>query len=92
MAERITVTEAARNFAEYLNRVAYRRESFLLVRGNKPVAELRPVATCRRLGDLPAMIASLPRLTPEEAGAFTEDVEQARSESERIGLSDPWER
>jgi hypothetical protein len=29
----VTVTEIARHFADYLNRVAYRRESFSLVRG-----------------------------------------------------------
>ena len=39
----VTVTQVARNFAEYVNRVAYRRESFTLVRGKKPLAELRPL-------------------------------------------------
>jgi hypothetical protein len=39
----VTVTQVARNFAEYVNRVAYRRESFTLVRGKKRLAELRDV-------------------------------------------------
>lgn len=43
MGQTLSVTEAARHFAEYINRVAYRGESFVLVRGNKPVAELRPL-------------------------------------------------
>lgn len=34
----VTVTQVARNFAEYVNRVAYRRESFTLIRGKKPLA------------------------------------------------------
>ena len=42
MALTLSVTEVARHFAEYINRVSYRGESFVLVRGNKPVAELRP--------------------------------------------------
>ena len=36
MAQTRTVTEVARHFAEYINRVSYRGESFVLVRGNKP--------------------------------------------------------
>lgn len=43
MGRRLVVSEAVRNFADYINRVAYRGESFTLVRGNKPVAELAPV-------------------------------------------------
>lgn len=38
MPETLTVTEVVRHFADYVNRVVYRRESFVLVRGNKPVA------------------------------------------------------
>ena len=60
----VTVTQVARHFADYVNRVAYRRESFTLLRGNKPLAELRPLPAGARLGELPGLIASLPRLTP----------------------------
>ena len=31
----VTVTQVARNFADYVNRVAYRHESFTLVRGKR---------------------------------------------------------
>ena len=34
-----SVTEVARHFADYINRVVYRGERFVLMRGNKPVAE-----------------------------------------------------
>ena len=40
MGKKVIVSEAVRNFADYINRVAYRGESFTLIRGNKPVAEL----------------------------------------------------
>jgi len=41
MSESITVTEVVRHFADYVSRVAYRGESFILVRGNKPVTDHR---------------------------------------------------
>ena len=37
----LTVTEAVRNFSEYVSRVAYRHETFVLRKGKKSVAELR---------------------------------------------------
>jgi antitoxin (DNA-binding transcriptional repressor) of toxin-antitoxin stability system len=45
MAQTLSVTEAARHFAEYINRVVYRGEPFVFVRGTKPIAELRPLPT-----------------------------------------------
>lgn len=69
-SESLTMTEVARHFAEYINRVVYRRESFVLVRGSKAVAELRPLPSGKRLADLPALLASLPPLTAEDADEF----------------------
>jgi antitoxin (DNA-binding transcriptional repressor) of toxin-antitoxin stability system len=85
-----SVTEVARHFADYVNRVAFRGERFTLMRGNKPVAELRPVAAGRRLGELPELLASLPRLSPADAAALTEDLDAARQEIAGQPLRDPW--
>ena len=90
MTQTLSVTEVARNFAEYINRVAYRGDCFVLVRGNKPVAELRPVPAGKRLAELPAVLASLPRLSPTEATALAGDVATAREELARAGTRDPW--
>jgi len=76
----VTVTQVARNFAEYVNRVAYRRESFTLLRGKKPLAELRPLPTGARLSELPGLLASLPRLTEAEAHDLAADLDAARDE------------
>ena len=76
----VTVTQVARNFAEYINRVAYRRESFTLLRGKKPLAELRPLPTGTRLSELPGLLASLPRLTEAEADDLAADLDAARDE------------
>ena len=49
----LSVTEMVRGFSDYVNRVMYRRERFILFKGSKPVAELRPVAyghAARRTG------------------------------------------
>ncbi len=78
MAE-VTVTQVARNFADYINRVAYRRESFTLVRGKKALAELRPLPAGARLSELPALLSSLPHLTESEAADLADDLEAARS-------------
>ncbi len=85
----VTVTQVARNFAEYINRVAYRRESFTLLRGRKPLAELRPLPTGTRLSELPGLLASLPRLTGAEADDLAADLDAARDE---LGAArDAWQ-
>ena len=89
MSETLTVTEVARHFAEYVNRVAYRRESFVLLRGSRPVAELRPLPTGKRLSELPGLLTTLPRL--DDAGEFAADLETARAELARGEFADPWQ-
>ena len=80
MRSSLSVIEVARNFAEYVNRVAIRGETFVLMRGGRAVAELRPVSAGLRLGDLPALLASLPRLGTEDAVAFENDLASARDQ------------
>ncbi len=90
MAETLTVTEVVRHFADYVNRVAYRRESFVLVRGSRPVAELRPLPAGKRLGELPGLLASVPRLGLE-ADDFAADLNAAREEIALGEVVDPWQ-
>ena len=90
MTQTLSVTEVARHFAEYINRVAYRGECFLLVRGNKPVAELRPLPAGKRLAELPVLLASLPHLAPAEATQFADDLTAAREALARAEVHDPW--
>ena len=86
-----SVTEVARNFSEYINRVAYRGERFVLMKGRKPVAELRPVASRRTIGDLLDLLSSLPHLSEDEAASFARDIEEARLSMPPAELRDPWE-
>lgn len=86
-----SVTEVARNFADYINRVAFQGERFILMRGKRAVAELRPVPTGRRLGDLPELLDSLPRLSEADAATFASDLTSARGELSRAPVQDAWE-
>jgi antitoxin (DNA-binding transcriptional repressor) of toxin-antitoxin stability system len=86
----VTVTEMARHFSDYLNRVSYAGERFLLVRGKKVLAELHPAPQGRRLGDLPALLKALPPLGPEDARGLARDVEAARKRLNRRPARDPW--
>ena len=89
MAQTLSVTEVARHFAEYINRVSYRGECFVLVRGKRPVAELRPLPAGKRLVGLPALLASLPHLSPAEAIQLADDLTVARQELASAEVHDP---
>ncbi len=90
MYETRSVTEVARNFADYINRVVYRGERFVLVRGNKPVAELGPLPVGKRLAELPDLLDSLPKLSEIEAAEFAGDLVSARAMLCTTGVRDPW--
>ena len=91
MTRTVSITEMSRHFSEYLNRVAYRGEHFMLLRGKKVLAELRPAPQGRRLGELPELFRSLPHLSRQEANAFHKDLHQAKKRGARESLRDPWE-
>ncbi len=90
MSQTLTVTEVARHFAEYINRVAYRGECFVLMRGNKPIAELRPLPVGKRLAELPTLCAALPPLSATEAAQLADDLTAAREALARAEAHDPW--
>jgi antitoxin (DNA-binding transcriptional repressor) of toxin-antitoxin stability system len=83
--EPITVTEAARNFSECVNRTRYQEVTFLLMKNGTPVAELTPtrekVCTGR---DLAAILAKT-RLTDAEAKAWRNDLEVSRKTLDEPG-------
>ncbi len=87
----LSVTEMVRGFADYMNRVAYRGERFVLVKGRRPIAEIRPIAAGRLLGELEAVLQSLPQLTPAEAESFAADLDAVRATLANQGLRDPWQ-
>ena len=87
----LSVTDVARHFSEYINRVTYRGDRFVLVKSGKEVAELKPVPRGRRLSDLATVLKTSAGLTKEEADAFSRDVDAARAEMNQPGVSSPWD-
>lgn len=78
----ISVTEAARNFSDCVNRVRYQGTTFVLHKNGVPVARIVPEEqkpkTGRELG--PALCEALRdiHLTTDEATSWLRDLEQAR--------------
>lgn len=74
----ISVTEAARNFADCVNRVHYQNVTYVLLRNGEPFARLVPdnekVCSGR---DLAEAIEDV-ELSPEEARAWGRDLRSAR--------------
>ncbi len=91
MSANLSVTELVRNFSEFINRVAYRGERFILLRGGRPVGELRPLPARGRLEELPAILDALPRLDPVDAAAFESDLVSAREALDEKPLEDRWD-
>ena len=74
----ITVTEAARNFADCVNRARYQNMTFVLVKNGKAVARLVPEYEKRCSGrDLAEALAGT-ELSDEEARAWHRDLKAAR--------------
>jgi len=84
----ISVTEAARNFAECVNRAHYQNVTFVLLKNGSPVARLVPdnekVCTGRNL--LKALAGKL--LSEDEAREWRRDLSRARKTLK--APSDKW--
>ncbi len=91
METTLTVTEAARRFSDLINRVVYRGDTAVLVRNGTVVARIVPERRRETNGiDLALALESAPRLSPEEAASFADDIEAGRSEMNRRPMPTPW--
>ena len=74
----ISVTEAARNFAEYISRAHYQNTTFVLLKNGTPVARIVPdhamVCTGRDLAE----VLKQTDLPAQEARAWYRDLQTAR--------------
>ena len=79
MPTSVSVTDAARGFADLINRVRYHHESTILLKGGKAVAKIIPIGSGAHTGaELADLWASLPHLSVAEAAAFGRDLATAR--------------
>lgn len=81
MEKTLTITEAARNFSDVVNRTYYTHESTTLLRSGVPVARIVPVApsTCRAR-DFSRYWETISHLTEDEAIDFEKDMSIAKEQ------------
>ena len=85
----LSVTDAARRFADVVNRAFYRHETTVLLKNGLPVAFVAPMAPSGiPATELAHRWALLPRLAPSDATGFGDDIADARVEF--APPSDPW--
>lgn len=81
--QNVSITEAARNFSDFVNRVAYRGESFFLIRGKRRVASLKPTHPVISMSDLQQTLMDLPALEGDERKRWLEDLSGLRETDPR---------
>ena len=74
----ISVTEAARNFADCVNRAHYQNVTFVLLRNGSPVARLVPDDEKGCSGRDLALVLGQAQLPEDEARAWRRDLQAAR--------------
>jgi antitoxin (DNA-binding transcriptional repressor) of toxin-antitoxin stability system len=85
----ISVTEAARNFADCVNRAHYQNLTFVLLKNGAPVARLVPDNEKVCVGrDLAEALAGV-QLTEDEARAWGRDLKAGRKTLK--ALSNKWQ-
>lgn len=84
----ITVTEAARNFADCVNRAHYQNVTFVLLKNGVPVARLVPDNEKVCTGRVLAEALSKTGLTSEGAKTWRHDLQIARKTLK--GPTDKW--
>ena len=88
MKKVITVTEAARKFADCVNRAHYQNVEFILLKGGTPVARLVPDDEKACTGRDLATVLAVTKLPADEARAWSRDLRDARSRLKP--LPDKW--
>ncbi len=74
----ITVTEAARNFADCVNRAHYQNTSFVLLKNGRPFARIEPENEKLCTGKMLAEAIARAELSTEEASDWHRELGKAR--------------
>ena len=88
MKKIISVTEAARNFADCVNRAHYQNVTFVLLKGGSPVARLVPDSEKVCTGKDLAVALATAKISKEEARAWNRDLHESRRQLKSPG--DKW--
>ncbi len=82
----LSVTDAARNFADCVNRAHYQRQTFVLLKNGVPFARITPAGKTCSGPELARILASVD-LSPSEAKEWQMDLKAGRA-----GLTPPVDR
>jgi antitoxin (DNA-binding transcriptional repressor) of toxin-antitoxin stability system len=85
----ISVTQAARNFADCVNRVHYQNMTFILLKNGTPFARLTPEDHRECTGRHLASVLDGARLTSSEARAWRGEIKSARKSLK--AQADKWQ-
>ena len=93
MEKHITATQAVRDFSEVLNSIKFKGVTYVIKRGGKPIASMKPIDqenNLATLGDLKPMLQKLPRLD-DELEDFATDLEDICREQPLSPTGEIWE-
>ena len=93
MEKHISATRVVRDFSEVLNTIKFKGVHYIIERGGKPVASMKPIneeKEFRTLGDLKVLLKRLPRLG-EELDAFDADLKNIYKDQPVVPMGDLWE-
>lgn len=74
----VTVTEAARNFSDLINRVFYRQQTYSLIRNGLIVAQLVPPVSTLTVQEFVNQWQARPHLDSEDASAWEQELAELR--------------
>jgi hypothetical protein len=93
MEKRISATRAVRDFSEVLNTIKFKGFHYVIERGGKPIASMKPFdedKDFKTLGELKSLLKKLPRLE-EELDTFAADLEDIWKDQPLMATGDLWE-
>lgn len=93
MEKRISATQAVRDFSEVLNTIKFKGVHYVIERGGKPIASMKPIdeeKNLATLGELKRMLKKLPRLD-DEMDYFAADLENIWKEQPLLPKGEIWE-
>lgn len=93
MEKHISATRVVRDFSEVLNTIKFKGVHYIIERGGKPVASMKPIneeKDLRTLGELKALLKKLPRLG-EELDVFAADLEDIYKYQPVVPMGALWE-
>ncbi len=93
MKKHISATRAVRDFSEVLNTIKFKGAHYVIERGGKPIASMKPIdekTESMTLGDLKTLLKKLPKLD-EECEAFAADLEDIWKDQPLMAMGDVWE-